>query len=202
MPISRTELFLAQLAAAQPRADRFLSALLVMADRHGGIGFPINVIVDGVLIHGRVGSSDEFAGALDQGLAGGLSELAEAEEGSTVGEIAAEAAKVLEGEFSASVARQRLKTNELQKRHEAYAAKANIDIDTTPILDMPEDLAFDIIELQAPPRAFTLKDAVAVSGLGQTNEPLGTIRVHTTNVSAWWPGFDLTPANAPTPDRH
>jgi hypothetical protein len=64
--------------------------------------------------------------------------------------------------------------------------------DVSNFADLPDDLASEAVYAFAPPKAFTLTDAIIRKDNG-TTEDIGNIRINLSSVEAWWV-FDLRPA--------
>jgi hypothetical protein len=183
MPIARRDLDLALIASRQPD-DSMLDRLIRLADLPGvRIGLPVTLLVGGRFIEGNLGSSEECAELADEAVNAAFDQ---GEKAGTVGwtpdqwDVARKAFEKVD--FKTMVARRRERD---ERDREEWEDTGSAWMDE--VVARRGELSQKHIRRAASRPAFTLVNAVVETATGQRVE-VGTIRVVTTHVAAWWIG--------------
>lgn len=184
MALSRPEIDLASIAAAQPRLDPSLKALVMLA-RIGGM--PVSFLAGGYLVTGILAPSVAWGEHVDEAIREGLPDDLE-------GELVSagwpeDIVEQLVGAFRVSFAEQEQERERRDTEH--FAKMQELRENREPALtDLPDDLAREeIIGRHAQHASITLRDArVYGGGLPTDGLDVGMMRVMTAHIAGWWPG--------------
>jgi hypothetical protein len=197
MALSSIEKQLAGLAASLPRTDAVLQMLLRVTDLHQvSVGLNITVLVDGYLIRGNLMGSPRYAAQLEAGLEAGILETVQRYGEDDPRGMAAEAWRAaMAGKFS----EQARESDEAEESHfkamEKIADDEGVSIDAIGFENLPDDVALTEIFRTASRSVLTLENAVLLVPPMFREDPIGVVRVHTSQIAAWWTRTE--PADVP-----
>jgi len=182
--LSRPEIDLASIAAAQPRLDHSLKALVMLA-RIGGM--PVSFLAGGYLVTGILAPSIAWGEHVDEAIREGLPDDLEGELVSAGWPEAI--VEQLVGAFRVSFAEQERDRERRDTEHFAKMQELREDVEPA-LTDLPEDLAREeIIGRHAHHASITLRDTrVYGGGLPADGLDVGMMRVMTAHIAGWWPG--------------
>jgi hypothetical protein len=185
-----------RLDAIQQRLERdsVLQLLLAIA-ASGTLSFdlPISLLVDGVILKGRIARPEAIAAQLDQRVehvvrtavlnVTGTDVALSEDRLATIREAMMNA---LSGAFTANLAAYRKREDEAQKKLDAELGTAEAwDPVHPPLLDdLPDSIVHEFLFATAPFTSLTLDQAEIYSD--RAWQPLGLVRVAIAHIGAWW----------------
>ena len=182
--LSYKEVDLAALAAARGSGDYSLAQLLVIA-KVAGLG--VTFLVDGALVSGSLATGETWGEYLDgivEGAYEGLEEMLIAR--GWPEDAAATLASTTRDKVFSKAAKKRFErgqehTGRMMERAETHGVDEEL-------VDLPRDLARAEIGFSSMTPVITLvKARIVPVGAGVAQE-IGTMRVLTQHIAAWWPG--------------
>jgi hypothetical protein len=186
--LSNVEKQLVGLAASLPRTDPVLQMLLRVCDMESApVGIGITALLDGYLIRGTLMGTARYAEQLEQGFDGGLADAIQRYGADDPRGMAAEVFRsVLSGRFSKDVAEGYESQDRHHKAMEEIAAEKGVSVDELKLDDLPDDMALTEIVRTGSRSVLTLENAVLLVPPMLREEPLGVVRIHTSQIAAWW----------------
>jgi len=183
--LSSAEIDLASIAA-DSSGDHSLEQVLVLSEI---LALPVTLLVGGVFVYGNLAPDRMWGNHLDSTYQDVLGDLEKklVEEGGWSEDRAAELAVSLRDNTFTKTAERRYRR--VQEHLERMMAVEQPEEDEDPQLaDLPRDLARAEITHRAPTPVITLVNAgITPSGPGLTQD-IGTMRVLTHHIAAWWLG--------------
>jgi hypothetical protein len=203
MSRSKTEELLAVQLASGPVHDRVLQKILRISDFEAfSIGIGLNFVVGGSIISGTLLSPIRFGKRIDASLSSGMTEAIERyEEGSTEHAAATIWGDKVKSLFADSMAITYKEEEEHRKALANLAEEKGID-DPNDLSfgDLPDEIAFEEIASDGFRSAFSLEKAVLSAPPTFAQHEIGTIRIQTAQIEAWWlSGVSDSDPPEPTP---
>jgi hypothetical protein len=198
--LSKTEEILAMQLASGAVHDRVLQKLLTVCDFEAfSIGIGLNFVVGGSIISGTLLSPISMGKRMDATLASGISEAVERyEDGSSEHTAATIWIKKMKSHFADSVQITYKDEDEHRKAIADLAEKKGVEPADLPFEELPDDLAFADIGNDGIRSALSLENATLSGPPTFATHEIGTIRIQTAQIEAWWMS-GMVDSNPPEP---
>ncbi len=180
--------------------DRVLQKLLTVCDFEVfSIGIGLSFVVGGSIISGTLLSPVGMGKRMDATLASGISEAVERyEEGSAEHTAATVWIKKMESHFADSMQITYKEEDEHRKAIADLAEKKGVEPADLPFEELSDDLAFADIESEGIRSALSLEKATISGPPAFVTHEIGTIRIQTAQIEAWWMS-GMVDSNPPEP---
>jgi hypothetical protein len=187
MPIARRDVNLARIASREPN-DPMLDLVIRWGEVAGiSFGFPLTLLVGDHLIEGHVAPSEEWARLSDEVLDKALADAKQTGAAGWTPDQWDEVIQELKELSFESLIRRRRERNEREMEKWEDVGSPELEDLIKRGGELSRELAEKMAQKRGEHPAFTLKDAVIETTTGQRIQ-VGTIRVVTAHVAAWWIG--------------